>query len=115
MSNGQNTEPKSESQFYKWIVQAIPMALIPALSITFALGESKKDISTIIETQTQTIEKMENISQRVNAIDKNQAVLSSDLNYAKDEISRLSEGMTSFNDDMKCLRLMVNTRGSTKC
>lgn len=105
-------------------MMSIVLTLLPTIgslvativTVTFLLGGANENMLAISKSQEQQGQQIVEMAKQMGTIDKTQAVMANQMANLTEEMSRLNQGWTSLNEDMKCIRLMAASKGDiTKC
>lgn len=100
---------------------ALPSAFISILGVTislsFFMGGAQTDLNNVATTQNLMGQQINTLIDRFATVDKNQAVMASQIQSMTQEIGRLNQGWANLNEDMKCIRMVAASNGGdiTKC
>lgn len=98
------------------LVPAGISSIATAVTISFVLGGANQNLNNIAEKQVVQSGQLEQLSSQVTLIDKNQAVMASQISNLNMEITRSNNAWVSLNEDMKCIRMMAAAKGDlNKC
>lgn len=120
MSN-EPRDARSQHPVLDAFMSALPGAVMSILgatiSISFFLGSAKTDLNTVAATQNVMGQQITTLVDRFATVDKNQAVMATQIQSMAQEITRLNQGWANLNEDMKCIRMVVAANGGdiTKC
>lgn len=102
--------------FVSLVFPAIISAVATAVTISFLLGGANQNLNSIAEKQLTQSGQLNELSGQVALIDKNQAVMATQINNLNIEITRSNSAWVSLNEDMKCIRMMAASKGDfNKC
>ncbi|MGL4353075.1 MAG: hypothetical protein ACRCTP_03960 [Aeromonas popoffii] len=98
------------------LVPAGISSVATAVTISFFLGGANQNLNSIADTQATQGSQLTQLTAQVTLIDKNQAVMATQITNLNLEIARSNSAWVSLNEDMKCIRMMAAAKGDVnKC
>jgi hypothetical protein len=97
-----------------WVSTLTPVlvsAITTAVTIAFMLGGAKNDIKTIADTQVSQNQKIEDLYNKFNSLDKNQAVMAREFTNFSSRFEERAKAWDEMNEDMRCIRYVLGSKG----
>lgn len=99
-----------------FVVPTIVSAITTAITIGFLLGGTDKTIQSISQNQINQSQEIKNLTAGFITLDKNQAIMSNEIQNISNRMNESTRSLGQLNDDMRCIRFVVSSKGDiNKC